>query len=64
MDTARGDELGKLASTFQLMAGEVQRREEALRQANEGLEHRVEERTREFKEVHQQLVQTARRCPS
>ncbi|WPB80540.1 ATP-binding protein [Archangium violaceum] len=62
LDTSRGDELGQLASAFRLMADEVQRREEALRQANEGLEQRVEERTREVKEVHQQLVQTARRA--
>ncbi|WP_257460461.1 sensor histidine kinase [Archangium lipolyticum] len=62
LDTARDDELGQLAGAFQLMADEVQRREEALKQANEGLEQRVEERTRELREVHQQLVQTARRA--
>jgi C4-dicarboxylate-specific signal transduction histidine kinase len=60
LDTSRDDELGQLARAFQLMTHEVQKREEALRQANEGLEQRVEERTRELKEVHQQLVQTAR----
>ncbi|QRK13974.1 HAMP domain-containing protein [Archangium violaceum] len=62
LDTARHDELGQLASAFQLMANEVQRREEALRQANEGLEQRVDERTRELKEVHMHLVQTARQA--
>ena len=62
LDTSRGDELGQLARAFRLMAGEVQRREEALREANEGLEQRVEERTRELKDVHLQLVQTARRA--
>jgi C4-dicarboxylate-specific signal transduction histidine kinase len=62
LDTSRGDELGQLARAFQLMAGQVQRREEELRQANEGLEHRVEERTRELKDIHLQLVQTARRA--
>jgi C4-dicarboxylate-specific signal transduction histidine kinase len=62
LETSRGDELGKLAHAFQLMAGEVQRREEALRQANEGLERRVEERTRELKEVHGRLVETARQA--
>jgi C4-dicarboxylate-specific signal transduction histidine kinase len=62
LDTSRDDELGQLAGSFQLMADEVQRREEALRQANEGLEQRVEERTRELKDVHLQLVQTARRA--
>ncbi|QRO02773.1 HAMP domain-containing protein [Archangium violaceum] len=62
LDTSRGDELGQLARSFRLMADEIQRREEALRQANEGLEQRVEERTRELKNIHQQLVQTARRA--
>jgi C4-dicarboxylate-specific signal transduction histidine kinase len=62
LDTSRGDELGQLARAFQLMTHEVQQRGEALRQAHEGLEHRVEERTRELKEIHLQLVQTARRA--
>jgi two-component system, NtrC family, sensor kinase len=60
LDTTRRDELGQLAHSFQHMAGELQRREEALRQANEGLEQRVEQRTQELKEVHRQLVETAR----
>ncbi|MCY1075876.1 ATP-binding protein [Archangium lansingense] len=62
LDTTREDELGQLARSFRLMADQIQQREEELRQANEGLEHRVEERTRELKEVHHQLVQTARRA--
>ncbi|HZH17380.1 MAG TPA: ATP-binding protein [Archangium sp.] len=62
LDTSRDDELGQLAQAFQRMAHEVHRREEALRHANEGLEHRVEERTRELKELHQRLVDTARRA--
>jgi nitrogen fixation/metabolism regulation signal transduction histidine kinase len=60
LESKRDDELGRLAHGFQLMALEVQRREEALRQANEGLEQRVEERTRELQEVHKKLVETAR----
>ncbi|WNG22322.1 HAMP domain-containing protein [Cystobacter fuscus] len=62
LDTRRQDELGQLAWSFRLMADEVQRREEALRQANEGLEQRVDERTRELKDVHRQLVQVARQA--
>ncbi|WP_239469888.1 ATP-binding protein [Archangium violaceum] len=58
--SSRDDELGRLANAFQLMAQEVQHREEALRQANEGLEKRVAERTRELQDVHRQLVETAR----
>ncbi|OJH33743.1 histidine kinase [Cystobacter ferrugineus] len=62
LDTSRGDELGQLARSFQLMADQVQHREEALRQSNEGLEQRVEERARELQDVHLRLVQTARRA--
>ncbi|WP_375765988.1 ATP-binding protein [Archangium gephyra] len=62
LDTTRNDELGQLARSFRHMADEVQRREHALREANEGLEQRVEERTRELKNVHLQLVQSARRA--
>ncbi|MCY1076952.1 ATP-binding protein [Archangium lansingense] len=62
LDTSRNDELGQLACSFQLMADKVQHREQALREANEGLEQRVEERTRELKEVHVQFVQSARRA--
>jgi len=62
LDTSRNDELGQLARSFRLMAEEIQRREHALREANERLEERVEERTRELKDVHLQLVQSARRA--
>ncbi|MBN1207148.1 MAG: HAMP domain-containing protein [Myxococcaceae bacterium] len=62
LDTSRGDELGRLSQAFQLMAGEVQQREESLRRANEGLEQRVDERTHELKEVHQRLLETARQA--
>ncbi|WP_225412579.1 ATP-binding protein [Stigmatella hybrida] len=60
MDTSREDELGQLAQGFQLMAAEVHRREEALKQANEGLELRVEARTLELKQLHRKLLDTAR----
>jgi predicted ATPase/signal transduction histidine kinase len=40
--------------------GEVQRAEAALRQSNEELERRVEERTRELTQAQSQLVETAR----
>jgi signal transduction histidine kinase len=60
LNVSRDDELGRLARAFKLMAGEVQQREAALRQANEGLELRVEERTSELKETHRKLVETAR----
>ncbi|WP_095981652.1 trifunctional serine/threonine-protein kinase/ATP-binding protein/sensor histidine kinase [Melittangium boletus] len=39
---------------------DVQRAKAALRQANDELEHRVEERTRELKEAQARLVDTAR----
>jgi two-component system NtrC family sensor kinase len=53
--TGRGDELGRLARSFQQMADELQRREEALRYANTGLEKRVEERTQEFQAKNEEL---------
>ncbi|MFY0577319.1 sensor histidine kinase [Cystobacter fuscus] len=62
LETSREDELGQLARSFEQMAREVRQREEALRQANEGLEQRVEARTRELKDVHQQLMRTARQA--
>ncbi|MBN1209099.1 MAG: HAMP domain-containing protein [Myxococcaceae bacterium] len=62
LDGSRGDELGRLARAFRTMADEVQRREVSLKQANEGLEQRVEERTRELKEVHRRLVESARQA--
>jgi two-component system, NtrC family, sensor kinase len=62
LNTVRRDELGQLAGAFHAMSDKVQAREEELRKANEHLEHRVDERTRELKEIHQQLVQTARQA--
>jgi signal transduction histidine kinase len=62
LDTSREDELGQLARAFRFMADEVQRREESLRQANEHLEQRVEERTRELMDIQQRLIQTARQA--
>ena len=62
LDTSRNDELGRLSRAFQRMASEVQQREVALRQANEGLEERVEERTRELRDMHGRLVDAARQA--
>ena len=58
--------LGQLASQAAIsienarLYAEVQRTEVALRSANDGLERRVEERTRELKQAQAQLVDTAR----
>jgi predicted ATPase/signal transduction histidine kinase len=58
--------LGHLASQAAIsienarLYAEVQRAEAALRQANDELEKRVEERTRELKKAQSQLVDTAR----
>ncbi|MFY0564721.1 ATP-binding protein [Archangium lansingense] len=53
--SSRDDELGRLAHGFELMAQEIQRREEALRQANEGLESRIQERTLELQQKNVEL---------
>jgi len=58
--------LGQLASQAAIsienarLYAELQRTEAALRSANDGLERRVEERTRELKQAQAQLVDTAR----
>src|SRR6218665_19991 len=58
--------LGQLASQAAIsienarLYAELQRTEAALRGANDGLERRVEERTRELKQAQAQLVDTAR----
>jgi C4-dicarboxylate-specific signal transduction histidine kinase len=51
------DELGRLVEGFNEMLTQIQARDLALRQAQDKLEHRVEERTRELLEANQQLNQ-------
>ncbi|MFY0574780.1 sensor histidine kinase [Cystobacter fuscus] len=55
MKSSRDDELGRLAHGFELMAQEVQQREAALRQANEELESRIQERTQELQKKNLKL---------
>jgi signal transduction histidine kinase len=62
LDTSRNDELGRLAHAFHVMAHEVQKREEALHQANQGLDQRVQERTLQLKEAHKKLLDVARQA--
>jgi signal transduction histidine kinase len=50
-----GDELGTLISSFNEMLGEIQRRDTALRNAHDQLEHRVSERTRELVSANREL---------
>ena len=63
---ARSALLGHLASQAAIslenarLYAEVQRAETALRRANDDLEKRVEERTRELRQAQAQLVETAR----
>jgi signal transduction histidine kinase len=54
------DELGVLARSFNLMAGELQRREAELRRWSEELRQRVDERTRELREAQDQIARTRR----
>jgi predicted ATPase/signal transduction histidine kinase len=63
---ARGTLLGHIASQAAIsienarLYADVQRAEAALRHANDELEKRVEERTRELRQAQAQLVETAR----
>jgi signal transduction histidine kinase len=50
-----GDELATLISSFNEMLGEIQRRDTALRNAHDQLEHRVSERTRELVSANREL---------
>jgi predicted ATPase/signal transduction histidine kinase len=65
---ARSALLGHVASQAAIslenarLYADVQRAEAALRQANDELEKRVEERTRELRQAQVQLVETARRA--
>ncbi|MFL5346190.1 MAG: sensor histidine kinase [Hyalangium sp.] len=60
-ESQRQDELGQLAQGFELMAHELQRREEALRQTNEGLEDCIQARTQELREKNLELEGTLAR---
>jgi len=51
----RDDELGRLGRDFDQMAADVASRDAELRQINEDLEQRVEERTRELTRTNEQL---------
>jgi len=55
------DELGQLVDGFNEMLGQIQTRDLALQSARDGLEKRVEERTRELENLHKQLVDASRR---
>ncbi len=56
LKTGGRDELAKLSSTFNEMSAEIERRESEIRQWNQELQDRVEEQTREIKEVQDQLL--------
>jgi signal transduction histidine kinase/CheY-like chemotaxis protein len=52
------DELGQLVDGFNEMLEQIQRREEALQEANDRLEKRVQERTRELEKAYNEIRQT------
>ncbi len=52
------DEIGRLSSTFNYMGEEIERRDEEIRDWNQGLQERVEEQTQELKAVQDQLLQS------
>jgi len=57
IDLKRSDELGALAESFNQMARSLQRADGELRAWSHTLEDRVQEKTRELAEMHQQIVQ-------
>jgi signal transduction histidine kinase len=54
------DELGQLFDGFNEMLTQIQARDSALQTAQDHLEKRVEERTRELESIHKQLVEASR----
>ena len=53
-----GDELARLATSFNAMADEIARRDDELRQFNLELQARVEDRTRALKQAQDQLLRS------
>jgi two-component system NtrC family sensor kinase len=54
------DELGELANSFNHMISELKRSRDAIEEWTQTLEQRVEERTRELKQVQDQLIQAGK----
>jgi signal transduction histidine kinase len=57
-----GDELGRLIEGFNHMLAQIQARDEQLQRAQDELELRVEDRTRELETLHEQLLQSSRQA--
>jgi len=57
IDLDRSDELGRLASSFNLMARNLKSADEELRGWSETLEERVSEKTAALEEVNRQMIQ-------
>ena len=57
-----GDEFGMLVEGFNNMLSQIQARDKALQNAQDTLEEKVEERTKELKSAHEQLLVISRRA--
>ena len=58
LDIRTGDEMGALARAFNRMAGDLRKANEEVKEWNITLEHKVQEKSEELRNIQEQLLQT------